>query len=277
MKNLKKRPRLRFSIEAWLEIPIILLGAVWLILLFIELVWGLSPFLEHLGILIWIIFIIDFAIRLILAPKKLAYLRSNWFTAVSLLVPALRVLSLFRLTQVIKLARLSGSIRLMKILGSVYRSMNALRRGFSRHGFGYIIILTIIVIVIGAAGMLQFEKNVPDPSGIHSYAEALWWTAMIMTTVGSAYWPTTTEGRILCFFLALYAFGIFGYITARFAAFIVGRDSASGGAAVANENSLNILRTDISAMDQKLNLLILEIKRKEDQRGNDKESRIPGN
>ena len=35
-----------------------------------------------------------------------------------------------------------------------------------------------------------------------------------MTTLGSEYWPKSTEGRLLCFLLAVYAFAVWGYITA---------------------------------------------------------------
>ncbi len=40
---------------------------------------------------------------------------------------------------------------------------------------------------------------------------------MIMTTMGS--WPQTPEGRVLCLLLAVYAFAVFGYVTAMLAAF----------------------------------------------------------
>ncbi len=47
-------------------------------------------------------------------------------------------------------------------------------------------ILTMFVTLAGAAAMYAFEKDVPDPTGIHNFSTALWWTAMIMTTMGSA-------------------------------------------------------------------------------------------
>ena len=47
---------------------------------------------------------------------------------------------------------------------------------------------------------------------------------MLMATMGSAYWPQTAEGRMLCLLLSLYGFAVFGYITASFASFFVGRD-----------------------------------------------------
>ena len=65
--------------------------------------------------------------------------------------------------------------------------------------------LTLLVTFVGAAGMFAFEQ---DAGGIDTYGEALWWTAMLMTTLGSEHWPQTGEGRVLCFFLALYAFAV---------------------------------------------------------------------
>jgi len=43
---------------------------------------------------------------------------------------------------------------------------------------------------------------------------------MIITTLGSAYWPETAEGRMLCVLLALYSFTVFGYVTAALRASI---------------------------------------------------------
>jgi voltage-gated potassium channel len=48
---------------------------------------------------------------------------------------------------------------------------------------------------------------------------------MIMTTMGSAYWPQTNAGRVLCILLSIYAFAAFGYVTALLASFFVDRDA----------------------------------------------------
>ena len=45
--------------------------------------------------------------------------------------------------------------------------------------------------------------------------------------IGGDYWPKTFEGRILAFLLSVYAFSIFGYITASLASFLIGRDKES--------------------------------------------------
>ena len=67
---------------------------------------------------------------------------------------------------------------------------------------------------------------------------------MLLTTMGSEYWPRTPDGRVLCFFLALYAFTVFGYVTATLATFFVGRDAATGDSALREE--IAALRTEIA-------------------------------
>lgn len=42
--------------------------------------------------------------------------------------------------------------------------------------------------------------------------------------MGSDYWPRTPDGRLLCLILAIYAFAVFGYVTAAIAAYFVGQD-----------------------------------------------------
>lgn len=48
----------------------VFLGFVWLVLLIVEFIWGLTPPLEQLTLSIWVVFILDFLVKLIIAPKK---------------------------------------------------------------------------------------------------------------------------------------------------------------------------------------------------------------
>ena len=87
----RERSKLEITLERWLEWPMILLAVVWLVLLVIELIHGVSPQVERLGLLIWVVFIAEFVLRLTIATHKLRFLKRNWFTALTLLLPALRV------------------------------------------------------------------------------------------------------------------------------------------------------------------------------------------
>jgi voltage-gated potassium channel len=243
----KERNKLLARIDDLLDVPMVFLGFIWLILLTVELVYGLSPILEKVGFVIWGLFIVEFAIKFFLAPSKTKFLRSNILTLVSLLVPAFRVLRWIRLLRILRLSR---SLRLVKVLGSINRAMKALSLTMKRRAFGYIILLTFIVIFAGAAGMFAFEKHISG--GLPNYGTALWWTVMIITTLGSDYWPQTIEGRFLCVLLSLYAFAVFGYITATIATFFIGRDAESKRRDIADGKQIDELRKEIISIKQLL-------------------------
>lgn len=230
-------------LEGFFELPMIILGFVWLALLIIELVYETSPVLETFGLIIWGIFILDFLLKFVVAPEKSTYLKRNVLTVISLVVPAFRVL---RIARIFRFLRLSRGLRLVKVVGSLNRGMRALSATMKRRAFGYVIMLSIIVLFGGAAGMYAFEKEVEG--GLHDYGTALWWTSMILTTMGSEYWPKTFEGRLLCIILALYAFAVFGYVTATIASFFIGRDAEDSQAEVAGSKQIELLSKEVHAL-----------------------------
>lgn len=51
--------------------------------------------------------------------------------------------------------------------------------------------------------MYAFEREVAAENGLDTNGEALWWTAMLLASIGSEYWPQTPEGLMLCLLLSL--------------------------------------------------------------------------
>jgi voltage-gated potassium channel len=235
------------ELDDWLEVPMQLLSLVWLILVLVELTSGTSGAMEVFGGAIWIAFLIELAVRLIIAPDRRSFLVTNWLTVLALAVPAFR---LFRALNVVRAARAVRALRLLRIVGTANRGMNALRISLRRRGLGYVLGTTIIIMLLGAAGMLTFEPASEVPGGFVSYWDALWWTGMLLTTIGSQFWPQTFEGRVLCFLMSLYGLGVFGYITASLASFFVGRDPPPPGAASADQ--LAELHDQIAALRREL-------------------------
>ena len=225
----------------------VVLAFVWIGLMVAEFAGLQSPWLERASTVIWLIFIVDFALRITLAERKLVFLRANVLTLVSLVLPALRI---FRLSRVLRLARATRGLRLVRLGTSVNRSMRALMRSMGNKGLGYVLALTVIVTVAGAAGMVALEENL-----FTSYWHALWWTAMIVTTMGSEAWPHSLEGRVLCLALAIYAFSIFGYVTAALASFLVERGKPAAGLSPdqALISEMSALRQDISRLSESMN------------------------
>lgn len=252
-ENEHERYHLLRQLEEWLDGPVLVLGFIWLILLIIEFTGGENRTVEFLGTVIWVIFIVDFVLRFVLAPRKLPFLKENWLNAISLAVPALRVLRIFRASGVLRLAQASKGVRLVKVVGSLNRGMLALKRSMSRRGFQYVALLTVLVTLAGAAGMYAFEGNATD--GFHTYGDSLWWTAMVMTTLGSQAWPNTPEGRILGFLLSLYAFGVFGYITATLATFFVGKEAEDKEGELPSAASIETVLGELRALRKEVESL----------------------
>ena len=221
--------------------PMIVLSFVWLGLVILDLTHGLSRSLQLVSYAIWALFVLDFVIEITIAPDKKDYLRANWLLGLSLLLPALGALRVVRVVRLMRAANAARSLSLLRLLTSVNQGLGAVRHSLGRRGVGYVFALTTIITLAGAAAMYYFESPtalrqagyadlVEAGGGLHSYGEAVWWTAMIMATIGSDYWPKTAEGRLLSLLLALYAFAVFGYITATVASYFVGQDVAVGQA-----------------------------------------------
>ncbi len=70
----EERFELLHRLENLLETPLIVLGFVWLALLVMELVYGASALFETLGMLIWIVFLLDFAVKFFTLHKSSPFL-----------------------------------------------------------------------------------------------------------------------------------------------------------------------------------------------------------
>lgn len=245
MASARLRWKVLRELDQWVQMPMAFLSLIWLAIVGWELISGTSVLLDTIGTIIWIVFIAEFAVGFFLAPVKSSYLKSNWLVAISLFVPALRLL---RFATVFRAAGALRGFTLVRIVGTANRTMNALRQTLNRRGFGYVLGLTLLVSGLGAAGMLNFEPASQVQGGFTSYGDALWWTAMLLTSIGSQFWPMTTEGRILTVLLAIYGFAVFGYITATFASYFVGRDAETKGGPVAGTDDIKRLQREIAKL-----------------------------
>lgn len=247
----QNRYELLQQLEELLNLPMAILGFAWLALLLADLVWGLTPNLETLLDTIWIIFIADFFIELLVAPKKSAFLKSNWLTIIALIVPAVRI---FRVLRILRFAK---GLALTRIVSTINRSIRSLRFTMGRRGFGYVVALASIVALAGSSGMYAFERGInPD---IESFGAALWY-AVIAITISTDYRPYSPEGRVLLFLLGLFSLAITGYVTAALASYFIDRDAESDETALLNKKDINDLRAEIRALRDENKVVISEVR-----------------
>lgn len=66
---------------------------------------------------------------------------------------------------------------------------------------------------------------------------------------------TYGAGRLLCFLLSVYAFSVFGYITAAIATYFVNRDANDEEAELAGTKDIQALRHEIAALREDIRAL----------------------
>src|SRR5690606_703270 len=118
----RSRYRLLHRLEGQLETPMFLLAILWLYYIVKELVVSLSPTEEKIVGIIWILFILEFLLKVWLAKDKARYIRQNWLTTLGLVVPAVRMFGLLRALSVLGASR-------------VVRTSNFIRARSSGRGF----------------------------------------------------------------------------------------------------------------------------------------------
>ena len=155
-------------------------------------------------LVICLVFLADFFIEMMMAERKLRYLKGRfWFLLVS--IPYLWLIHALNLgtpspqvayvLQYIPLVR--GGFALALVVGWFTRSKAASL-------FLTYLITLIATVYFSSLAFYMFEQNV-NPA-VKDYSDALWWAAMDVTTVGSNIVAVTGVGRVLS--VALACFGV---------------------------------------------------------------------
>jgi voltage-gated potassium channel len=233
------------KLEKKLELPMLILSFVWLCILITELAYGTNTVLSDLGTGIWILFIFYFIMRLLTVVNRIAFLKRNWLFVLAILVSMLRFVTYLQTFPLVRALTATFGMQVIWIFVSADQGMRSIRRALGRRGAGYALVFTFVVIFAGAAGMLHFERIPNGPQSIDTYPKALWWTAMQMTNIGTAYSIKTPGGRILCLAISIFAIAMFGYLTALFATFLIDRDAKDPKIEIARQKSLQDLQEEI--------------------------------
>ena len=233
------------KLEKQLEWPMLFLSFIWLCILIAELIFGSRPSLLIIGTSIWIIFIFYFFIRLLTVADRIAFFKKNWLFIIAILFSTLRFFPFLQPFPLVRALTATFGIQVVWIFASADQGMRFLRKVLGRRGAGYALALTCVVIIAGSAGMLHFESVSGDPQSLHTYPRAVWWTAMQMTNISTSYSIRTTGGRILCLGISIYAAGMFGYLTALFATFLIDREAKDPKTEIARQNSVQEIHQEV--------------------------------
>ena len=239
MSRVKSEERLR-RLERATDVPLLLLALILVPLLVLPLVVDLDPGVERafrLGdTIIWAAFALDFALKLLVAPRAWAYARTHRLQAAMVVLPFLRPLRFLRLLPLVRVAVVIG------FDAQVIRSV-------SRHrGTKFVVAAVLFILFAGATlGLLAERQN--DGANIDSFGIAVWWSAVTISTVGYGdFYPTTTAGRAVASALMLFGIAALSVVTASLGAIIVRQREDVQMADVVNE--LRALRAELADLRQ---------------------------
>lgn len=247
------REELRARLAVWSNGLLNVLGLLMLAIVIARVAAHPSPAwtarLNRLGVEIWVIFVLDFLVQLALAPAKLPFLRRHWLLALSVVMPA------FRIVHVVRALVALRAFGLAPVLAGMNSATRAVERVTRKHKLGRAMALTAGVTVLGAVGLIGFEGQ-----GVDHFGTALWWSAAFVTTVGSNFEPRTAEGRVLALLLVIWGLGVVGYVTAAIATSLIG-DTATDASATPDGDDvdeLGQLRQEVAELKTMLTHLLAQ-------------------
>lgn len=201
--DISQREALLLRIERLTEAPLLILSFVMIPLLVGPFFWELSRQEEILFLtldsFIWALFAVDLIIKTAIAPHRLTYIRRHWLEVLVVVVPFFRPLRILRIF----------------IFGS--RAWLGFRRLVH---VDFLLVYGIGLVIIASTVVASIEGG--EQASINSFADALWWAVVTITTVGYGDMvPITAAGRAMATILMLGGVAFFSGVTANLASFLV--------------------------------------------------------
>ncbi len=198
------------------------LAIIWLVTLPNNELW-----VRQVNQAIWIIFLVDYLIRLRLSPLKRRFIEQNVPDLVAVLpldylVELLLTQDTFGFGRLFRLARFVKVLWLFRAGVVLWRASYNLRGILETNGLLYVLMIAIGMILIGGTTIWLVEPE------IGSIGDGIWWSIVTTTTVGYGdISPVTMYGRIVATILMIVGIGTIGMITGTITTYFLGKKKPS--------------------------------------------------
>jgi voltage-gated potassium channel Kch len=155
--------------------------------------------------LLLVVFLVDFARRMIVAEDNRAYFVRGygWLDLLSI-VPFLRVARLLRIARI---------IRILQRMGGLQAALRAFFVNKAAGGLYIVVIMALLVLEFGSLLVLWAERGAED-ANILTAGDAVWYSLVTMSTVGYGdHFPVTDLGRLFGSLTIVVGVGVFGTLT----------------------------------------------------------------
>ncbi|KZR58857.1 potassium channel family protein [Pseudobacillus badius] len=200
--------------------------------------------------LIWLIFVLDYTIRLLRSKNKWQYIKKH----------PLEFIAIIPFDAFFRTARFIRFFRVVRLLGIGSHYLTPIYKIFKTNGLDKLFIVAIILLFIIPIPIVMVEPS------IHSYADALWWAIVTTTTVGYGdISPSTPLGRFLAVILMFVGIGIIGTFTSAITSYFSKRSKGSHDKQVFRVIQAIEDTDDLSVEDIELIQMHLKRKQREQQ------------
>ncbi|MFC9892391.1 potassium channel family protein [Nocardia sp. NPDC127579] len=194
---------------------------------------GASPVLDawltRIDITIWVLFAADFAIRVWLSTNRWRFLRNHPVELLIVLLPPFRPLRLLR-AALLLLDTLNRNTRT--------RARMAVFVGAS----------SVLTLLLCSLAFFDAEYGAPD-SKVANFGDALWWSAVSVTTVGYGdVYPVTTEGRLISLILMTFGIGLISFAIGTTTSWVMDQLKAVEASAEATDREIGLLVQEVRAL-----------------------------
>lgn len=184
--------------------------------------------MDLINVVVLVAFAIDYLVELAVATHRRSYARHE---VLSLLIVAAQALALAPALTGFGVLRALRAARLFRVVAIAMRSV--VTSGMVAREGRQLLRQRAASFALGMAGITWLSsaaaftivEDVGVGGRVHSFFDALWWSASTITTVGYGdIYPITVAGRIIAVFTMVVGISVFAIVTARIARFLIGSE-----------------------------------------------------
>lgn len=198
----------------------------------------------YINLVVCCIFFLDYIVRLTLTKRKVLFIANNIIDLISI-IPIIgvgKLIYILNLGEAIDLKILLKIIKVIILIILIVKFKNKIRESVRLNKFNYMLILTTIIIVLGAVFISLLEDI--------SFGDAIWWSFVTFTTVGYGdVLLTTNLGRIVAILLMIFGIGFIGVTTSTIAAYIINNDGKKKRKKDFKDETIDFIKYKIDNLD----------------------------
>lgn len=158
-----------------------------------------DPLTFKIQLWVCLIFMLDFLIRLYIAPKKITFIKLNFLLLV-FSIPYLNIVYFYGLNLSVEGHFMLGLIPLFRAgFGLIVIVRWITKRAASSLLFSYLVLLSALTYF---SSLLFFVAERGVNTEVKTFYDAIWWACMDLTTVGSNIIAVTPIGKVLSVLIA---------------------------------------------------------------------------